>query len=330
MKTALQKHSKLNDDDHVYYDVTFYNNSLNPLPLNIIDSRTLPLIKKPSDYHLSIIRFNLPSSYLPIFIWPATNPNSTYSVTIYYNGLYYQSYLHYVPYNNLATTAPNYYFVYSYQQLIDAINNAFNSAYIASGASPATQPPYIIFNPVTGLFSLIAEQNYDSTTGTYRVYMNQPLFAFFDNFPNIMNSPFPQAGGTDYQLLIKNTGNFVASNAPGYSSSISTTLNAYEIIQENYTLYLINSVRKVIITSSIPIITENLNIAEQQLTTTTNNTLKILTDFEVNLSNADWRSYIQYVPLGEYRLITMNGDTPLYQFDFSILFQTADQTIYQM
>ena len=79
-----------------------------------------------------------------------------------------------------------------------------------------------------------------------------------------------------------------------------------------------------------PIITENLNIADQQLTTTTNNTLKILTDFEVNLSNADWRSYIQYVPLGEYRLITMNGDTPLYQFDFSILFQTADQTIYQM
>lgn len=326
MKPIKPHASKHEDHDHIYYDVSYFNSTNQISPLNVSDDRTAPLLKRPSDFHLSIVRFLIPTQYVPIFI---RNPSNTYfSVTIRTAGVDYQSFLVYVPLNNLSPTDEAYYFVYSYQQFVDEINVALNASFMAAGGS-ATQPPYLTYDSKTGLFTLIAEYAYGTAAGEYQIYFNQPLYAFFDNFKSIKNTPFGQPNGKDYQLIIENTGVTLQSFAPGYSESVG--VNAYAQTQENYTLYLWNSVRKIIFTSSIPVINENINISNNQFATTTNNTLKILTDFEVSLTTgSDWRSYQQYIPQGEYRLISLNSDTPMYKFDFQILFQTADQKVYQL
>ncbi len=204
--------------DHIYYDIALKNTTSTPQIAKLFENRTSALIQNPQDYYYSCVRFSIPTAYLPLFIYPNNGlvaDNTSYSVGIKYNtGVTgaYKTDLIYVPFNNTSPqTDPSYFFVYSFQQMVDAINTAFNSSYaalkLANAGATVTTPPFVTFNPTTGLFTLNAETAY--ANANYEIYMNNSLYGFFDNFEAYLYTG--ATNGQDVKILVKNNGNNTAT-----------------------------------------------------------------------------------------------------------------------
>jgi hypothetical protein len=321
-------------DMHIYYDISLYNDTNNPILAKLFENRNSALIKKADDYYLSIVRFLVDATYTPIFIYPnvANNQpdNNYYSVTIRRAGVSYQQFLTYVPMNNFTNTSPEYLFIYSYQQFIDMINTALRASFIAAGGS-ATTPPYLIYDAPTGIISMVAQYAYANLLGEYEIYFNNPLFIFFDNWKT-KRYGVNQLNGKDDLIYIQNNGNNdYAGHPPSYADS--ATPDSYKMDQEYNSLYNWNSIRSIVfISNTLPVAGENINI--QTTNTVTNGSVqrKILTDFEPNLQNnpATLRTPIQYAPNGQYRYIDLFSDQPLMMVDVQIFFETNEQVLYPL
>jgi len=148
-----------NDPDNIYYDILVSNiqsNSTIPIIVNYSDTRSISLLKDTTDYALSIIRFTVSTSVIPVFI-PVIQQNQAdidltiYSFTLSYtdtiSGITYdfQQFLEFVPQDSSAQLpkAPNvnlpyylqdnstyYYFIYNYSYVINLINQIFANALI--------------------------------------------------------------------------------------------------------------------------------------------------------------------------------------------------------
>ncbi len=141
------------NDDIIYYNVLipFQSNAEGrPSIAQFKENRTQAIVNNPSEYQISIVRFTIPSSEIPIFIfniqdYPNTNPDlSPWSVTFSFdfNGtdVSLQQYLIYSADNNESVpdgpsanhTTQNitpYYYVKSYQHFLDIINVALSQGY---------------------------------------------------------------------------------------------------------------------------------------------------------------------------------------------------------
>lgn len=413
----------IKDDNHIYYNISIFPNTNFNHPESFVakftESRSDPILDRPEDYHLSIVRFSIPGESIPIFVYPTTpilngqgKPtgqyqvnNNVYSVTLsYFNGvttLYYQEFLAYVSnFTYLASTNLRFYYVYSYQQFIDMINTAFSNAFIslktANPSVKSTRAPYLLFNPVTKLISLIYQQTI--ITDGILIYFNTALSLFFDNY-NFSFLPLNAPNGTHARFLLENTlsntysespinlvinttsgspiitssGNLftlyndgatvsalgipentiatynspsqmtLSQNATATASpnAIFTVSNLFITTQEFNSLFLWNSLKSIVITSSsIPVTNEFLpsipfndnGISQGSIFVATQNQFrKIVSDFEPQIvEGTDSRSTIQYLPTAEYRRIDLKGKTPLTTFDVQIYWVDQNGLFYPL
>jgi hypothetical protein len=192
---------------HTYFNVTIpHNDDNNPYSLptqaKYFDERTQDIIDRPQDYYISLIRFDVPISEIPIFtagaipfdttsgLFPAGANNNVNklgdSITLSYGGVDTQVFLEWLP--EINTPAPTntpsqanpqqnanlinnpYYYVKSYQHYLDLINMALAAAYYGTafaGSPPkvaSAKAPYMIYDSATQLMSLIADKSFDPIT----------------------------------------------------------------------------------------------------------------------------------------------------------------------
>lgn len=331
--------------DVFYYNVVINNPGPNSIPANYSEQRDIPLIKNPSEYYLSIIRFSVPGFSIPILITPTTNFPSTpattpYELALSYNGTTVKQTVTY--YSRSFSEDPNltqtsqYYFIYTYQHLLDLINNAFSTALanliIATGeeSSPiaSADAPYLIFNAQTQLISLICSiQYYQTPSSAYNttnptppdniinIFINPQLYNFFQGMNFIYNSSF----ATNYEvfwLLVENTGANLYPNNTGMFLSQTQQFNTLN----NWNSF--NSLA--FISKSLPILKEfTPNIGFQNsigYTQSSSNTLPIITDFIPLLQFAgDQRSDYIYNANSLYRLIELQDINALYSIDLQVV-----------
>jgi hypothetical protein len=303
-----------------------------------MENRNVPVLDKQNNYHLAVVRFTIDTSYTPIFIWPllpnGLANNNYYSVTILNvaTGIYYQVFLTYVPQNGTNNFDETYFYVYSYQQMLDMINTALNTAWINSGSFVGTAPPYMVLNPVTGLFQLVAQYAYGNPA-VVKIFFNSYLNNFFDNFDCIRYGG-GQPNGADVNILIKNNGNNDYSGHPpnGYPPSVGN--DSYIITQEFNSSYNWNDVRKfVFVSNNMCVRSENTTVQTTQTVSTNNNKLSIITDFAPLIQNGlsslnSLRSPQQFYNVGEYRRIDLVSDIALTTIDLQIYFQTSDTNLH--
>lgn len=389
--------SKLRSDiyeteDHIYYNVIISNPNNYSIPATFVEDRVQAIVDDPSEYYLSVIRFLVPGQNVPIFIF---SDLPTYSITLSYNNVDYQNYVAYNPLTLTPSTEDGFYFVYSYQHMINMINATFASAFqalIAANPGIANYPPYLTFNPQNQLITLVAEQTsgaYSPTTegGNYiKIYMNAPLYSFFESFNNFFSGETAN-NGKAYQILVKNYGNNVSfgltpssspdpiiypawlstwpygindiiynpSDSKQYVSLTNNNLNnppvvgpnwalapanpahytgaVYQISQEFPTLYNWNSFRNIVFTSgTVPIQAEYVpSVSGSFVDAGLNNYRRILTDFQpVVAQGPDARSYFQYFPQSEYRLISFTSNQPLRRFDLTIYWESNGNVLYPL
>ena len=216
--------------DQIYFDLTvtnFQNTDTAPQVFYYNEQRTLPFVNVPEDYYLSILRFTVETSSLPVFIasiQPASQQTqpydvnlSIYSVTLEYtnpadpNQIFTaQSYLRWVAQdlsapvpqslgtNGIQTNDNGYYNCYSYSYWTYIVWVAFRSAFGSDGLTPYGTTDLSISqqlinagvaNPAT--YSPFI--NWDSTSNTANI---TGQFAYCVNQPHpirmYMNAPLFQ------------------------------------------------------------------------------------------------------------------------------------------
>jgi len=343
-----------NDSECVYYDILVSNISSNgfaPVTVNYLDSRSTPLIVDTTDYALSIIRFTVDTTVLPVFI-PVIQPNqsninlSIYSITLEYvdsgsGTVYsYQQYLQYVPQDKYAqfpvspTSNPpyyvqdnktGYYFVYSYSYLIALMNTTFQNALngliavcLTGGVILTASVPVMTFD----LSSLVASINVDITeygtneTGKINIYFNQAMAQLFNSFPMTIygfNAPF----GKNYQLA-----NNYLINIDGSFQSVIT--------QEYSSVASWNPVMSIVFTStSLPIISSQIALPSIYLNGTvinsssTNASFNVITDLVA--SDFQYKPFLIYNPSAQYRFVSLLPKRSIRHVDLQIYFQLKDE-----
>lgn len=233
------------DDSHVYYNAVITNTSTtNDMKASFQEFRSDPIIDRPEDFHLSIVRFSIPGEYIPIFIasiqaGPSpygsnSDPNKTnYSVTLSYysddgktvSATDAQQYVQFVPQDAHSSTPTRwdatgvllnnqYYSVYSYQAFLDMINIALSTAFAnlliaVGGPVGVVTAPFFIYDPNTQLIKLVAEKGYappaSTTTGYVHIYTNALLSSFLETFQQQYYN-FNSTNGKDVQYIVKNNG----------------------------------------------------------------------------------------------------------------------------
>lgn len=288
------------------------------------------ILDNPSEWYGSIIRFDLPLSSIPLLIYPVI-PNSGLAQTapmiigVTVGAVDFSTNLVYVPNNTLPPVNQNnpnqqiisqFYYVYTYQNIINSFNVALNASFVAAG-SPGGTVPFFYYDPVTQLINLVVPQTFITAGAT--IYWNQDSNNFLDGFHTSLVS-LTAVNGHHYTMIFDTTNDKAYPTAAAYPGAVAT----WKFVSEYSTLEYWGSLRKIIVTTSgIPITYEHISI------TTTGGiqsgqaaSIPIFTDYIPIVEMAgDTRSIAYYVPSGQYRLADLNGNVPLRQIDLTVYWQ---------
>lgn len=308
--------------DHIYFniDIVNPNNSDNEYPATYDNTFPMPVLTKPSDYHFTVARLNMPGYSFPLFSWPS---NNEFSVTLVYQGSVFTEFLVY-PISPLPSAAA----IYEISEMMNIINThmtgAFNAMKAAFPGSAATLPPLIRHNSDNDTCELYFEESgYGdpniASTSNLHLWFNFPLTLLFRFNYDIYNAAI---GNLNSRLRIQDYGwNFEANfRYPG-----GTTANSLRMItgQGSASDTLAKLDRLVITSSSIPAVPESKNA--QSITTTgdfdnINQTPDpIIFDLSIEADGFLQSSSLVY-NARLYRLVDLISDLPFYTINFNFYY----------
>lgn len=321
------------DTSYIYYNASFLNNGFDPVPAKISENRTQPILDTPEDYDMSVIRFSIDTSSIPINVPIMQNITGVPSMTdtesrvlIGYQGLYYGDYVVYTE----DSLHPLYKFptIYNYQRWLDLVNTCIAKIYTDNSPSIPGTPPQYIYDPVTQLISIYVDSNYLPAAGANQIklYLNNVLIEYLYNFEYIVDNldvSFVDFDH-DYQLVITNTNTSVmpaVGSRQNLPISLQTTTPLYKCTQTTNSMAHWLSFRSIILSSTLlPFRSEAIpNKVAQADNYSSNNIFPILSDFIIPSQNnvTDFLCTVEYLPTAEYRRISLNGRTPLTNIDLT-------------
>jgi hypothetical protein len=319
----------MNSPTHIYYDLSVYNydpdGTTPEKPFNYLEIKPQDFISNPNDYYLSITRFSIETSVLPVFIPqmvlnqsdptktiymismdafyqndPDEQPTS-YSVNISYESLN-PNYTPQVPVSLDDNNSNPYYYVYTYQQWIDSVNKALTTCYNGLKAQVpdntlSNNPPFLQFDPTSFLCTLFGDAAFfddaiDQTSHVkVKLYFNSPLMNLFRAFPARFLGHQTQAP-KNWQLMFYATNN-------GSNTTTFETYSALTMFQERESVSLWNPIMSIVFMSNhlqpVPTYTGVPQSNTNMLSLGQNNNFaNILTDFQVALSKDNGYNGIIY------------------------------------
>lgn len=280
--------------DHIYYNATIINNTSAPAPATYSATLTSYILNNPSEWWMSIIRFNIPGYNIPLFEF---KPN-TYYVSFVYNGEKFTQVV------TQFINSANGNLIFNYQTFLTDINLALINAFKAFSGTYTKGPveaPAIKLDPKSQLFYFAFDPSWINSGEIPQIFMNTALFSFFSSFPYIFN-------GYDHEYL-----NYQIS----FDSLTQLNSSLLVIYQEYVSIHLWSSLNTLFVTSnSIPVNSEYVSLFSN---TAIPNFQKIITDFQPPENNQSQSSNVlQYQPSGPYRLINLISNEPLKIIDFNI------------
>lgn len=343
----------MNSADHLYINLNTVNNDqvipfLGFPQLSFEETRNVPILHNASDYYLSVVRFQLETSSLPIFIpivkQGQPNPNVLeYVIGMSYTsmGITYHSNANiiFVPQNLTATIPPvpntsydtEYYYLNTIQPFINMMNTCFSTVFTALNAQvalPSTSPPFMTWDSTRGCPTLYAEYlAFDEITNPnpVKIFFNSSLFTIMNSFDNEFLG-FNRPNQDNYRIRVKNLN--LTANIPPIGNP-SGPITTYITVESEYpVLPLMNPCQGIVFTSaSLPIVptmmTKPAPYNQDTLTLNSqgNNSLvqPIITDFVVPLDiGYESKNTITYAPTSEYRLIDMFGNGSISTIQISV------------
>jgi hypothetical protein len=234
-------------------DITYYDAFISGTTQNgssklasFEETRTEPILQKCNDYYMSVVKFQVDASGIPLFVCPvipnpldATDPNYTpFVVSMSYNNVLYSQNVIFYPHDNgpipqspSNTTIPKrpqntstfYYNVYYYNAFIamvnDTITKVFNKMQLANSILSGTQAPYYKYDATTELIRLYVP-NYDISG----------INPYLSQFTSLGTPIFPQPVGTIYMFLDPKLYGYFDAIQSFYNISYLTTIPNFMMI----------------------------------------------------------------------------------------------------
>jgi len=340
------------NDDMIYVNMSFVNNQLYPQPAQITEARTQAVIQNPSDWLMSVVRFDVDSHSIPInlplmFVDPITGVKSQTltksTIFLTYLGNTYTEDIIFVPNPGplLPSAIPFNYLpaIYDYQVWFNFVNTALGLAFTASGA--VGSPPQFIYNAVTGLLDLYVDQNFIPAAGPNQIYIsvNEPLYKYFTNFEMNFNiQVYTNQVPYNYAILrLTNTNTTLmpaVGSRQGLPLSVQAIVNLYKCTQLASGTGSLSSLRSIILTSNLlPFRAEGISTVGPNGANNsynTNSTFPILSDFLVPVDQkvTEFRIVNEYLPTPQYRYINLYGRDPITTIDIKMYWTDFQQNIY--
>lgn len=304
-------------NDKLYYNANLFNFTDRAIQAKYNEVKTVPILDKRSDYYLSVIRFSCPATSIPIFFFKPQKYFVTLSVG---NGNYTTVELQYKTYLKDPSAAPdntinifNKARIFFYQQFLDSINEALNTAINnISGPAGTTLPIRFFYDRDADTFDFIFPKIYVSND--IRFYMSNLLYTKFLAYAAYVMSPVTVTNA-DYQILL-------------YSDVNNNFNTDYYINKQASSVYYWFEWNKIVIKSF------NMNISGESISSTENGnpiTELILTDYEVsNSTTRDALISVLYNPTAEYRLASFETSDPLRIIDYQVFVQYKSGFLYPL
>jgi hypothetical protein len=358
--SQLDLRKKETNPDRIYYDITITNvKSETTIPPAIYynESRQNPYCPNSGDYYLSIIRFQLDTQTLPIFI-PEIQQNQSdpdltiYSVTLQYKNVAKRVNIKWIPQyatepvppppssniNGLQVESAYYYcFNYSYLTtlVIFALEDAFNQLQadpatggdLATAHAPVMSWDAMLNTAVISAQSSFYDQQDPAVPNPIALYFNAPLFNLFSSFVG-------RYEGIDYADLGRNVriniAQFAGTNTIllPVSAPSAEQYQATQVAQEYSTIQSWTPVSSIVFTSNtLPIVSNQLSAPLvfnegkkiDALNGTNANFAQIITDLASG--DQDYKPFLLYNPTAEFRYIDMYGNQPLTNIDISVFWK---------
>ena len=339
----------INLPTNIYYDANIINSDQSgtkpPPRLVFQDIRSIPILSSPELYQLSVVRFNLQTANsLPVFIPNIQinpyNPNkTTYSFTLTYNSTNHdadetyrsgQVFLQHIPTNlneavpNLNTTKDTrtpYYYVYSFNTIVEMLNNAlveaFNELTADAGFNgvnlPTTNPPFFEWDSDNAKFILNGDVIgfNDKIENHISISCNTALYTLISGFQASYYGP-DVFEGRNYVLKL-------SRETRGLNLfKIDNTYSVIQSYQEYSSGALFTPISSIVFTTSlIPVLPSNvakptIYNGDGSLVSTgnNNNITSMITDFESKDNNGyGFQGTLSYTPTAEYRMIDLNNSS---------------------
>lgn len=320
--------------DRIYYNVVLGNDetSQSYTYANYKRNFTQSLINKPSDYYLSIVRFQIPTADIPLLIPEIESyPNTDVNKTVYTVTLNYQNFTSGPVHVMFETVVPNttprpitaqdpnpmknpndYYFIYTYRHFIRLVNNAYVTAYnllnTAAGGVLTAGPPFITYDPTTLLMTFHCPAAYlNSAANPIEIYMNYKLFTFFD--------------ATEFTFYDYQSATGVRINVYNYNGT-NLVSGVYLMTQQYQCLSVWNTFKSVQIVSNLLPINNEFIPAPSGQDQNTLNSKGVLKDFIPLYENGpEARTMLNFVLEGPYQLINLNSNYPINSLDISVYWE---------
>ena len=348
--------------DKIYYDVLVSNLSSVEAPPPILyfnETRNNPFIIDPESYYLSIVRFTLDTTTLPI-IQPQIQPNqpnrdlTLYSFTLSWTNpvapfqeFNFQQFIIYQPQNlsaivpsppsqttnGLQNNATGYYDIYSTQYWIYLVNTALTQAYnglnaLVVGAGlvlPSPNAPVMTWDNTNNIAVLnVDNAGYDDSTANYiSVWLNSNMYQLFSSFPVIIQGLSPSGNGKNVRIATTSLGGANLIQFP----PVAPTYTAIQVVQEFSTIAVWTPITSIVFTSNtLPIVPNQVSspllfFNGNRFSSGGNNSniSQIITDFVGG--DGVYKPSITYLPTAQYRLVSLMGNTPIYNLDVEVFYK---------
>jgi len=292
--------------DQIYYNLKIDAPNTGENDAIYSENRVQPILERPSDYELAIVRFSVPTTQIPMFFFI----ENQWSLTLRYNNIDYLEYLQFVP-NSASNPVDT---IYVPQEFVDSINNAFTASFLAlKTANPgilSTVAPEMTYDPVTDLITLNVQQNY--LTDGIDIFFNNPLNILIFSFQTFYNASPPSQ--QVYRIIVADRGGLNTGTLGGQPS--------YLMKQEFPTTFTWSIATKLRFeTNSIPVVRE-LDGGQKNITSA------LLTDFNFPSGERYTRDPLIFFPQGPLRWQSLNSDYPLNKIDLQVYWVDKDDKKY--
>jgi hypothetical protein len=322
-------------DATLQYNVRIANTKPGTLMVaNYVDNRPSALLDKPENYRLAVTRFTVPTTTIPLFYYqsstsvPPAPPAAQSIVTMTYvpTGAQYRAELVLVPINPLLPAAPD---IYTYNQYLTMLNNAFTAAFaalkLAHAGIAATYAPYMTFDATTSLFTYTGQSAMNDPGNNIAVYISYPIARLFGSIKGITGYEYLLSPNDprSFQLNIINTNdNAVAAVPP---PPVVGGLPGFSMVQEFSTLPLWLQIQSVSFqVFGISVTSEYLSsvpvgIPADGTPAGANLVSFVLTDFEPLAAAID-QTNLQYFASGPLRWFSILGSFPVRSINISVYY----------
>jgi hypothetical protein len=322
--------------DNIYYNVSVTNDDPTMVAsASFSDNRIVPILKKRDDYYCAIVRFRVPITSVPLLIFESDD----YHIQLSYHGVNYNSYVGFISHGNDTLYSPPINAIRDVQHFLDCINTTLNNLYDAVAAAnpldpniPLNDPPIIIFDRATQLFSLRCRTEFVNTvpTGSPTPPFNPPLpnvLAIYFNFPLndlflfesiVSTNPVSQAQPlVASMIIVKDNGNNLVTIG-GH--------NYYNMTQDQSTVYLLAQFESIVFVSN------SLGTKAEDVPGIGggDNTLSIIADFELAQTTPLDRGYAQFFQTGPYRWIDFDATDQLRNLKIDAYWSSVDGRLFPL